>query len=287
LANEFWREDGEATILFAREVAPRRVTMAAFLVDILAMGLKDAWGRTDMSMSDFAETVANLDATLGVAPLDPDTARHLVFGGIELADRLGFRLPRRYERWTAVLGPLPEGDAPNMSLFLPDGKIQLVCSRRDLEARLIGTTPEAFLARPDVESALGLDDFTLVDEEEDQDQEVMGQIEAAMTDAARQWCFARGQAPHPLLPDVIGAVLEAIMQSAAENLDEDDDTLEALPEARQQEIAEQAIAFMVASAGHDPDALEAAAEQAFAFLESAGSPEQLLAAAGLDLSDLD
>lgn len=282
VVNRHWQEDGEASILLARRVAPGRVTMAAFLVDIFAMGLKDAWGRTDIGVSEFNESVSRLGQGLEICPLEVETARHLVFGGIELARRLGFRLPRRYERWTALLGQFPEGESPDMDLFLPGGKIRLICSQRDLEARLIGSTPKAFLARPDVEYMMGDDDFTLVDDEGDQADEMMEQFEETMLEAARRWCFANGQAPHPRLPDVIRASVEAIFQSAASRLDPDDETIEALPEEEQELIAEQTMSFLAASFADDPEGLEAAAEQCFAFMESMGSPEELIAAVGLD-----
>ena len=90
-ANRYWRENGEATILVARSVGPGRVTVAAFLVDIWAMGLKDAWGRVDIPVGEFDDMRARLSRDLDSAPLDIGTARHLVFGGIELATELGFR----------------------------------------------------------------------------------------------------------------------------------------------------------------------------------------------------
>ena len=281
VVNRYWQENGEASILLARRVAPGRVTMAAFLVDIFAMGLKDAWGRTDIGVSEFSESVSRFDEGLETCPFEVETARHLVFGGIELAHRLGFRLPHRYERWTALLGPLPEGESPDMDLFLPGGKIRLICSQRDLEARLIGTTPKAFLTRPDVDFIMGDDDFTLVDDEEDQADEMMEHFEETMLEAARRWCFAHGQAPHPRLPDVIGASLEAISQGAASRLDPNDETIEALPEEEQERIAEQTMSFLAASFADDPEGLMAAAEQCFAFMESMGSPEELIAAVGL------
>ena len=163
-ANRSWQDDAKASIFLARNVGNGRVTMAAFLVDTWAMGLKDAWGRIDIPTGDFDDMVSRYDEQIDVAPINIGTVRHLVYGGIELARRLGFRLPRRYERWTAILGPLPPGKSPDMSLFLDDGKINLCCSMRDLQERMIGTTPEEFTSRSDVTFILMNDDFTLLDE---------------------------------------------------------------------------------------------------------------------------
>ncbi len=276
-----WREKGIASIFMARRVGTGRVTMASFLVDRLAMGLKDAWGRTDIPTSEFDKQISRFSTQLATGPLNLGTAKHLVYGGIDLARELGFRLPRRYERWTAILGPLPEDELPDMSLFLDDGKIFLVCSRRDLEARLVGTTPEKFLARPDVTFIMGDEDFTLVDDEEDECDELTSQLEQAMVERARQWCFANGQVPHPLLPELVGAFLEAITQSIPSDLDPDEE-IEALPEATRDEMARQAFLFLSASFHHDPAALEAAMAQFHGFMGSIGSPQELFKTLGLE-----
>ena len=182
VANRGWREGGIASIFVARDVAPGRVTMAAFLVDVWAMGLKDAWGRVDLAASEFRDTLSRQKEQLGTCPLKVETARHLVYGGIQLADRLGFRLPRRYQRWTAILGPLPEGKFPDMSLFLRDGKILLACSAEDLRRRLIGSTPGEFLNRSDVNYILGGDDFTLIYDDADASQYMLLNLEETMID---------------------------------------------------------------------------------------------------------
>lgn len=281
VVNRHWEEDGMASILVARRVGARRVTMAVFLVDRLAMGLKDAWGRVDISASEFDEHVSRLEGHLEVCPLNLGTAKHLVYGGIRLAQELGFRLPRRYERWTAILGPLPEGESPDMSLFPDGGRIQLVCSERDLEARLIGTTPQRFLARPDVDPVIGDDDFTLVDDEEDEINDVMGQLQEAMTESVQQWCFANGQTPHPLLPDVVGASLEATMQTAPPDLDLEQ-AVDALSDEQQDQMIERMLSFLSASFHHDPAALGEAMTQFQAFMGSMDSPHELFGRLGLE-----
>lgn len=279
LVNDGWRENGKATILMARDIGPLRVAMAAFLVDLWAMGLKDAWGRTDISYSEFDEGISGLDAQLGTHPLNLGTAKHLVYGGIELSRELGFRLPRRYERWTAILGPLPKGETPDMSLFRCDGKIRLVCSMRDLESRLIGTTPDKFLARPDVDFILADDDFTLVDDEDDAVDDAITEFEQAMVDRARQWCFANGQTPHPLLPELIGAFNEALVQSLPPDFDINDE-VDSLSDQRG-EVMERMASFLAASFHEDPAAFETAMVQFDGFMNSVGSPEELFESLGL------
>ena len=275
MVNEDWREDGKASIHLARRVAPGRVTVAAFLVDTWAMGLKDAFGRVDMACSEFDGQMADMDEQLEITRLDIGTARHLVYGGIDLARELGFRLPRRYERWTAILGPLPEGESPDMSLFRPGGRIRLMCSMRDLEARLIGSTPEEFLARDDVDPMLGEDEFTLVDEDADEVDDMLSTLEDAMLDQVKAWCFAHGQTPHPLLREVVGASLQSTMESVPPDFDPDDD-IQALPEDQQAEVEARMMSFLSATVPDDPAGLEVALTQFAGFMQDTGSPEQFI-----------
>ncbi len=126
VVNRDWRKCGEASILLARTVSPTSVTLAAFLVDLWAMGLKDAWGRTDLPVSEFDDSVRRMDERLGTRALKIESARDIVYGGIQLARDSGFRLPRKHECWAAVLGPLPDGESPDMSLFSPGGPLVIV-----------------------------------------------------------------------------------------------------------------------------------------------------------------
>jgi hypothetical protein len=281
VVNRGWREVGKASILVARTIGPQRTAMAAFLVDLWAMGLKDAYGRTDISFEEFDECVAEVDAQLGTCPLNIGTARDLVYGGIELARELGFRLPRRYERWTAILGPLPDGESPDMSLFRYDGKIRLECSTKDLESRLVGISPEEFLARPDVDAEVFDDEFTLVDDEADALDDMISQMEEAMVDRAKQWCFANGQTPHPLLSKMVGAFMEAVVQGLPPDY-ELDERADPIPEAQSDQLAQQAASFLAASFEDDPEALSAAMTQFDGFVKSLGSPEDLIEGFGLD-----
>jgi hypothetical protein len=159
-----------------------------------------------------------------------------------------------------------------------------MCSARDLEARLVGTTPDEFLSRPDVEYTLGDDDWTLTDEEGDEVADTLSELEEAVLDRVKQWCFAHGQKPHPLLPVVIGASLEATIQSLPPELDPDDE-LEALSDEELDEVAQRTDAFISASLQHDPAALQAALDQFGAFVETTRSPSDLFGELGTDAGE--
>ncbi len=275
IVNEGWEEAGEASIYVARKTSSGRLTTAAFLVDLWGMGLKDAWGNVSATNEEFQHTMANVDEKLGACKLDLLMAKHLVYGGIQLAREVGFRLPRRYERWTGVLGPLPDGVAPDMSHFLKDGKILLTCSERDLKSRLIGTTPENFLTRSDVSYALADGDFTLVDDVEDECQDALQTFEDTMIERAQQSCFDNGEQPHPLLSEIVAASIENTLQSMPE--DEDEDTMEPVAESADLDKINDLIYTMLATvADRDPDGLPIAMGQFQRFVENSAGVEEML-----------
>jgi len=271
--NEGWDEDGKASIFVVRTISPGRLALASFLVDTWGMGLKDAWGRIDLPVGEWSEMVERAESqSMCMIPLNLRTAKHLVFGGIQLAQEVGFRLPRRYEHWTAILGALPAGESPDRSLLLDEGRIHVMCSLRDLEARLIGTSVKKFLLRKDITITIGDDDFTLMDDETEGAEAAMEQMVESLVDAATQWCFANQQKPHPLLPAVASAIVEAAAESIPEDLNPDA-PVESLSDSQQEDVARRAGRFLSTTLNVDNNEVKAAIAQFTAFTGSANSPK--------------
>lgn len=284
LVNSSWREEGKASILLARSIGERRLSMAVFLVDLWAMGLKDAWGRVDMTFQEFEESVRMVHE-LRMKPLAVETAQHIVYGGVRLAQELGFRLPHRYQRWTAMLGPLPEGVEPDRSLFLKDGRVCLVGSMREFSERLLSTTPEAFLRRPDLEFILEDGDRAASRSDEDDEgcdvDPLADDMEQALVNRVRQWCFASGRVPHRLLPEAVGCLLEALLQCTPDEDFADDG---AFLEMAQLDGGNNRLMELIQASDSQEDPAEflAALEQARDFLSSLDSPEELMETLGLE-----
>lgn len=280
LVNAHWRDDGLASILFARRVAPGHVTTALFLVDHWGMGLKDAWGRIAISDSEQDELLGRFRSQFEVATLNPRLALHLVHGGIELARELGFRLPRKFERWTGILGPLPGGEVVDRSLFGVDGKHRIVCNERDLKARLIGCTVQQLLARQDVEYSVETgSDFTLVDDEADEFDDAVSRLAHGLIQEARQWCFAHREIPHPHLPTVVHAAIDAVTQVVMDDTDDSDatetDTLEP-DDLNMESLDVRVMSLLAHETQSDPAGLQVAMAQFGAFIASTDGPSNRL-----------
>lgn len=210
-ANAEWKEEGMASILLARRISSGTVSYAAFLVDALGMGLKDASCETEMPLSEFEEHVERMRSRVGAESMKLATAQHLVYGGIEVARKLNLRLPKQYERATRILGALPPGVQPDMSLFGQDGKLHIFCNAHDLERRYLGD-PRKLEERDDVvlEIAHG-DDFTLAEDEDDDPMAAGGDEVAEVTreliELTYAWCELEGVEPSPLIHHVIRIVV--------------------------------------------------------------------------------
>ena len=267
--NKGWEEEGKASIYLLRRIPGGGHAMGAFLIDLWCMGLKDAWGRLDLTYEEFRASVLDRgEPEVSFEPIDIETARRLVAGGIRFAEQNGFRLPPRHERWTALLGEIGDPAKADLSDFGVDGKLRYEGSLEDLKRRLIGCRVEDFLKRKDVEYVIGDDDFTLLNDTTVAVEEVAAMLRAKVVSGTRQWCFANGQVPHPRLGEAWDLVLEAIMLS--EELSEEGEPDEAALDAVDNR-AQSLLSLAGPEAGAD---LAEAMEQVRAYMgqfESAGA----------------
>lgn len=251
--NANWRDTGQASIFLLRRHPAGGYAMAAYLVDLWCTGLKDAFGDLGMTRQEFeSRFLQRAEDRMEIVRLEPSTAKALVAGGIRFARQNGFRLPRHYERWTALLGDIGDWPQADLSQFGKDGKLLFVGSMLDLRKRLIGSSVEQFLQREDVQftvgeplSDFGGDDFGDEDEEFDpdeeafdpQDEQIVEEARAMMRERianrVRQWCFAKGIAPSPRLADAAEVLLVSSAASAP--------TLEEDHESQQAQMATESI----------------------------------------------
>jgi len=167
--NDGCRDQGLFSIHALLSVPNRPPTLACFLVDKWCMGLKDAWGRHDVTYEryhDFMES-AEYRAGFKLVDMDPDEARRLIAAGIRQAHVMGFRLPPDYGKWAKAMGVGDDWASADISDFGVNGKYRFVGPIDHLAERLIDGDVEKFFARPDVDFITALPDgFELVDDDE-------------------------------------------------------------------------------------------------------------------------
>ena len=254
VVNAGWRDEGRASIMVVRRRGDGGLTLGAFLIDTECAGLKDAWGRLDISANEVEDTLGSMAASVGSMEIAPEKARQMLAAGVRLAHDNGFRLPARYERWTALLGGVADWPQADLKVLGLDGRYRWAGSLAELRDNLIGCSVEQFMARKDVEFLFGPDmrggdhglfdldeedvDDDDVDDDDDGDgeedagadagddtdrgiDEMFAQCQKSMADDARRWLMANGEAPHPRLDEAVGLQVEATLQ-VGNDVDPDD-----------------------------------------------------------------
>jgi hypothetical protein len=96
-------DSGIGTLVVARGTTPHRLTMAAFLLDIFALGVKDAFlcSISGHELNDHIEAIAS---AAPLAPVDPAYARKLLRDLVAWSRTLGFPPHRDYAKLEPIFG---------------------------------------------------------------------------------------------------------------------------------------------------------------------------------------
>ena len=213
--NSNWREMGMASLFVLGHAGAGQYALAAFLIDIWCVGLKDAWGKADYSRLDFDEMLDRSREGMPMVRIEPDAARRMVAAGIRFARQNGFRLPPDYDRWTAMLGNLGDIGAADLSDFRKDGKLLYMGDHRFLAQRLNGMSVEQFMQRPDVNWTMELTREVAeqghFEKSEDFKDFKEGLLDATDRGVAvvSEWCRQNNQEPHPQLREAMMVFLSA------------------------------------------------------------------------------
>jgi len=103
LLTESLFEVGAGTLIVARGATPHSLTMAAFLLDIQALGVKDAF-LTSLSGRELADHLASISVAAPLRPVDPPYARKLLRDLAHWAADLGFAPHRDYPKLEPIFG---------------------------------------------------------------------------------------------------------------------------------------------------------------------------------------
>ncbi|MBI4601407.1 MAG: hypothetical protein HY721_05520 [Planctomycetes bacterium] len=297
--NENWRECRSASLLVMKGLRSGRWALGAFLVDLTCCGLKDCWGRLEISRRERDDVLgAPADMGFEYEPFDLEAARRLVAGAIRFTRQNRLRLPSRYERWAAMLGITGFDPQADLTGFGRDGdpsKLMYIGARAHLEHRLIGESLRDFIERTGLQFIFGPGPGEPLDfagrpevkyvEPEDLDGEEAGDAEdddvleegfqlthARLLEGTRRWCFENGAAPHSLLPEAVDVLLAAL---AEVDLGDGDPEDAADAYAR---LLDHALELQ----GEKPASeLEPALAQVQGFMQSLESKGELIAALGL------
>jgi hypothetical protein len=145
---------GLVGVLVARQERRSRVSVCGWLVDVYCLGVKDTIGPRVVHTDRLADLTRSYFAAYQARPLAVplDLARHLVFGAVEYARKLGFE---PVPGFAATVGHLGPWTGPSPIGFGRDGKPLFVQGPRDNAARILTTLERSvgrdnfhFLVRP-------------------------------------------------------------------------------------------------------------------------------------------
>ncbi|MCD6506617.1 hypothetical protein J7M22_08330 [Candidatus Poribacteria bacterium] len=98
LINSSWREQGIASILLSRRQLDGRIVFGLYLVDIFCLGLKDTFCNADVSLLTYEREVKPRAYSADEPVECPIPLAHsIIYGGIEYAERLGFKPHRDFK----------------------------------------------------------------------------------------------------------------------------------------------------------------------------------------------
>lgn len=237
--NSNWQATGMAMLQVLGRARDGRVAYAGFLIDVWCVGLKDVYGRREISRLEFDEVIDFQREEQPVARVTAAEARRLVAAGIRFARQNGFKLPPHYDRWTAIFGDLGDVASADLTGFGVEGGLCYIGTKAFLQRRLAACGVDAFLARPDVEWVMddgtprhpsevdyaedwGDDEDDAEFELDEEGEHLLGEIAQSISrvgdqaeDAVRRWCFETGRAPHPLLREALNTLLVSVIPLAA------------------------------------------------------------------------
>jgi len=128
-------ERGIGNLLFSRSLPDGRLAVAAFLLDVFCLGVKDAF-LAIVARDEYARRLGPGSANEGLQPMQPACFRNLVEGGVAYAHDLGFSPHRDYAVASQMFGDLESTTCPTRFEYGHDGKPFYVSGPHEAAARV-------------------------------------------------------------------------------------------------------------------------------------------------------
>ena len=114
-------ETGMGSAVIARTLAPGRVLVGTFLLDLHCLGIKDAFGNV-MPISEFRELVRKLDEQTPLVEKKPEYVTKLILDLEAWAQSIGFAPHADYQVAKRALVGIPAQQCSEQFVFGEDGK---------------------------------------------------------------------------------------------------------------------------------------------------------------------
>lgn len=128
-------ESGMGNLLFSRLLPDGRIGMAAFLLDVFCLGVKNAFVAI-VSRDEYARRLRNWPAGEKLQPMDPACFRKLVEGGVAYARDLGFSPHPDYVLASQIFGDVEVTNYATQFKYGRDGKPFYISGPHETEAQV-------------------------------------------------------------------------------------------------------------------------------------------------------
>jgi hypothetical protein len=117
---ELW-DEGIGYAVLARQDPEEQIVYASFLVDVLCLGVKDAFWRPD-TMEGFRELIQEMDKMQAMRPINPACLAKIVLGAVDFARSFGFSPHPDFRHASLLLAGLDPATCPERYTFGEDGR---------------------------------------------------------------------------------------------------------------------------------------------------------------------
>jgi yecA family protein len=131
-----WREHGLAHLVVVRLRENGSADYGVFLVDVWCLGVKDAFGRSDVLESEVRELVDEELPDAMREPIHPVCAKKLIEGALAYAENLGFAPHRDFRKARRVLSGLDASLCPTEFAYGREGRPCYVRGSDDSDERV-------------------------------------------------------------------------------------------------------------------------------------------------------
>lgn len=114
-------ELGMGNLVFSRLLPDGRIALAAFLLDVFCLGVKNAFVAI-VSKGEYAMRRSSWSAAENLQPIEPTCFRKLVEGGVAYAQDLGFSPHEDYALARQIFGDVQATDCATRFKYGHDGK---------------------------------------------------------------------------------------------------------------------------------------------------------------------
>ena len=114
LINDDWKKMGSANVVIARIHTNGNLTVGAYLVDLLCMGVKDTVYQFNISQEDYREFLDMMTADMEMQKVEYSLVHNVIFAANEFAAEFGFKPPKDF---TSVARYLLEEDTDDIELI--------------------------------------------------------------------------------------------------------------------------------------------------------------------------